>query len=161
MPSMSPRLCDTDPNGLLTSFSYDDMLQPISIGYPEGGQTTYNYPSPTEVDMTQETSSSLYKTGSTLFDGLGRQIRSAVSNGESVPYDQTDTCYDADGRVSYQSYTYQGTGLSMALNCSEPGNRLFYDALKPMAQRYSSDRLRLTNLTLSSKTKRLTRSSRF
>jgi RHS repeat-associated protein len=129
----------TDPNNQTRTFTYDSSWRPSSAGYPDGGQTSYCYSDvggstctqsgpPFTVTVTRKINSSLNKMTGVLFDGLGRQVQTATTNGEPTPYDQVDTCYDANGRVTFTSYPYQGTGLSTP-SCTRAGDSLAYDAL--------------------------------
>jgi RHS repeat-associated protein len=115
-------------NGNQTSYSYDSIGRLTQINYPDGGQTTYTYPSANEVDFSKKITSSISETGSSLVDGLGRPSRTLVSNGESTPYNEVDTCYDVDGRLSYKSYPYQSTGQYLP-SCTPPGDTFAYDGL--------------------------------
>ena len=96
------------------------MLRPTQINYPDGGETVYSYYSPTSIDVAQLIDpQGDWKHFSSEFDGLGRQTRTAVTNGEpSQSWDQVDICYDADGRISFRSYTYQSTGFGAPAVCS-------------------------------------------
>src|SRR5208282_2628072 len=53
----------------------------------------------------------------------------AVSNGESAPDDQVDTCYDGLGRAKFRSYPYQGSGIPSTRTCAGAGDSFAYDAL--------------------------------
>jgi RHS repeat-associated protein len=122
----------TDPNNQTTSYTYDNMLRTTQISYPDTGQTTFSYPNPNQVNITEKISSSANRLSYLLVDGLGRKIRQAVTNGESLPYDEADTCYDALGRVSFKSYPFQDSGpFSTSRSCgsSELGDSFAYDAL--------------------------------
>jgi RHS repeat-associated protein len=123
----------TDPNNLTTSTTYDDMLRTTQISYPDGGSTSFTYPSPNEVDISEKISSSANRLSYLLVDGVGREIRQAVTNGEATkPYDEIDTCYDGNGRVSFKSYAFQDTGpFSTSRTCASPeaGDTFAYDGL--------------------------------
>jgi len=120
----------TDPNSQTTSYAYDDMARLTQITRPDGGQTNLIYLTPTEVDISDSIDNSGNNRTSYLeVDGLGRKARFAVTNGESTPYDETDTCYDADGRVGFSSYPYQDTGPFSATPCTKPGDSFSYDGI--------------------------------
>lgn len=119
----------TDPNQKQTGYQYDVMFRPTYITYPDMGQSQISYPSPTLIAKTDLIDAGISRTSYLLFDGLGRRIRESVTNGESVPYDQVDSCYDGDGRVSYTSYEYQGNGVGDPLTCSQPGDHFTYDGV--------------------------------
>jgi RHS repeat-associated protein len=135
------RLSTIDPNNLTTSFTYDSLLRPLTDSYPDGGQTTYSYPSTNEVDISQKLDNSGHnRTASRRVDGLGRRIQQIVSNGEAIAYDQTDTCYDADGRTGFTSYPYQGTGLSSSpCPSAQPGDSFSHDPLNRTTKVTHSD----------------------
>jgi YD repeat-containing protein len=118
-----------DLNGLQTSFTYDDMMRPLTATYPDGGLTTYTYTNGVQVQVTQKIDNSNTQVGNGLLDGLGRPLRVAVTNGETPPYDQVDICYNSLGLPGFQSYPYQGPGLSGSPVCSGAGDSFTYDAL--------------------------------
>lgn len=126
-------LTSYDPNSQPTTISaanYDSMLRLTHIGYPDGGATDFTYTSPNEVEVTATQSSSASTITIKQLDGYGRQSRTFLTNGQSTnPYYQRDTCYDSDGRTSFVSYTYQGSGIGSAEVCSGAGDSYQYDAL--------------------------------
>lgn len=130
-------------NGNETSYAYDSIGRLSQTNYPDGGQSTFSYPSANEVDFTKKVTSSTNETGSSLVDGLGRLSRTLVSNGESTPYDEADTCYDVDGRLSYKSYPYQSTGQYVP-SCTEPGDTFAYDGLDRTTSVTHSDNSRIS-----------------
>jgi RHS repeat-associated protein len=123
----------TDPNNQATTYAYDDMLRTTQIKYPDGGQIGFSYPTANDVDITEAITSSSNRLSYLVVDGVGRQIRQAVTNGgSSLPYDEADTCYDALGRVSFKSYPFQDSGpFATSRSCGSPeaGNSFAYDAL--------------------------------
>jgi RHS repeat-associated protein len=132
----------TDPNSKTTTYAYDDMLRTTSIAYPDTGSTTFAYPTSSEVDISEKIDASpRYKTASLLVDGVGREIRRIVSNGESIPYDQVDTYYDfsSGGHFNFKSYSYQGNGFSTVRVTSGAGDTTSYDALNRTTSAMHSD----------------------
>lgn len=123
-------LTSTDPNTQVTRItSYDSMLRPTEIQYPDGGESTASY-TPTTVTANSYQTSNVYGTTETQLDGYGRPSRVVVANGQSGnPWYQTDTCYDANGNTSFSSYAYQGTGLNASKVCSGSGDSYVYDVL--------------------------------
>jgi RHS repeat-associated protein len=131
----------TDPNSQTTTYAYDDMLRTTLITYPtqtlaDGanlqGVATFIYPIPTEVQISELMDDhSHFKTTSLLVDGVGREIRRILSNGEAAPYDQVDTYYNfnSSGHFTFKSYAYQGNGFSTARVTSGSGDTTSYDAL--------------------------------
>ena len=91
-----------DQNSQTTYYkNYDAMLRIGEIDYPDGGQTIFSYPSPTQIQQTQKITSSLSKVTTSIFDGLGRlkQTQSSVPTTTCASgYAYVDTSYDPDGR---------------------------------------------------------------
>ena len=113
----------TDLNGLATSYTYDDVLRTLAVNNPDGGQSTFCYTdtgsesgggtcgkssSPYEVVISEKINSSTNRVSTLQVDGVGREIREAVTNGETKPYDEVDTCYEGNGRISFKSYAVSG-----------------------------------------------------
>lgn len=146
-----------DPNLLQTHSDYDQMLRTVQIDNPDGGQALFCYTDtgseanggdcsqsapPYEVRISQKITPSTNQVSYLMIDGVGREIRQAVTNGETFPYDETDTCYDGDGRVSFKSYPFQDSGpFSTARSCASPelGDSSVYDGLGRMATLTHSD----------------------
>lgn len=118
----------TDPNNQTTTYpSYDVMLRLLQANFPDNGQTKFIYANPTTVEMQKLMSGTTWTDSFVKYDGLGREIRRISKNDETIPWDQVDTCYDADGRIGFKSYPYQGNGLSAAQVCSGAGDTVGYD----------------------------------
>jgi RHS repeat-associated protein len=90
----------SDPNDIAanrsgTTYSYEGTAGRLqSISYPDGGQTTYSYPSSAEVDTSVLASPSPSIISQDIADSFGRKyqhIQAGVSS---------ETTYDANGRVS-------------------------------------------------------------
>jgi RHS repeat-associated protein len=136
-----------DPNGATTTYTYNDSLNRLtSVSYPDGGSDTFSYNDTIQslqnpsFTFTKAINSGLNLSGTGVVDGLGRKIRTAVTNGESVPFDQADTCYDNEGRVAFKSYPYQGAGVSSTTRfCSGAGDSLAYDPLNRITTLTHSD----------------------
>src|SRR5579859_718382 len=123
-------LSTTGENGQTTTFSYDKMFHPTKTDFADGGQTKVFYDSATQVHTQNKIDGSRTSDSYVQLDSLGRTSRTAVSNGESTPYDQQDVCYNSIGQIGFQSYAYQGNGLSNTSKvCSGAGNSFAYDAL--------------------------------
>lgn len=121
----------TDQNGNVTSFLYDNMFRSTEVDYPDGGKTTSSYPDPNHVTVQRKIDSSRSTSSTTVLDGYGRVSRTALANGESTPYDQQDSCYDGNGRLSFRSYPYQGNAPNSTATCpntSLAGDTFAYDA---------------------------------
>jgi RHS repeat-associated protein len=128
----------TDPNGQTTGYQYDVMYRPSQIMYPPqqvngtlmNGLTMFTYPSNTEVQMSELIDNyGSNRVSYLVTDGLHRELRHLVTNGETIPYDEVDTCYDVAGNKSFMSYPYQSSGPASGQNCSPPGDSFLYDAL--------------------------------
>jgi RHS repeat-associated protein len=118
----------SDQNGNYTTYSYDSMLRPVQVNYPDGGKTVYTYYGISSVWKWHYLDSTHYTDFRTDIDGLGRTDRTAYLNAEGN-WDQQDTCFDADGRPQFTSYPYQGSGFGQAKVCSGSGDAYLYDAL--------------------------------
>ena len=122
----------TDPNSKTTSYVYDYMLRATQVTHPDTGQVTFSYPNANQVNITETNNYSPNRLSYLVVDGVGREIRQAVTNGESTPYDEADTCYDGMGRVSFKSYPFQDSGpFTTSRSCGSPeaGDSFAYDAL--------------------------------
>lgn len=93
-----------DPNGVVNNFATNDSyftsganvgrLQ--SVAYPDGGSTTYSYPSPTEMDTSVAQTSTTSVTTKTILDLFGRpyQVVTVAPEGNI----SSETTYDGTGR---------------------------------------------------------------
>jgi YD repeat-containing protein len=97
----------TDPNGVLSSYSYDSMGRTTkvenAVGTPEESWTTYSYPNPTTVDAFQDknTKDDMALEWATTADGLGRVVEQVTPSGS-----RTDTSYDGLDQVTSVSNPY-------------------------------------------------------
>lgn len=108
----------TDENNQTTNLRYEDPLWRLTANQlPDGGGSTYSYPTPNEIDISDAVSSSGSRASSLYLDGFGRQIKSIVAGIE------TDTSYDALGRVKCKSLPYVVGNGNVAQTC------FAYDAL--------------------------------
>ncbi len=98
----------TDANNQTTSVSYDSLLRPIEEDFPDGGQTSLTYNSPTSITTTTKMNSSQNIVSTVLLDGLGRTSQTQL-NSDPQGVDYTDTAYDAVGRVASVSNPYRTT----------------------------------------------------
>jgi YD repeat-containing protein len=108
-------LTTTDANSQTTTYkSYDELLRPTEIDFPDGGKTYPVYTSPNvQYVQTLQNSSNTYGYTYADFDALGRTDRAAVYNGQGgSPWYQQDGCFDANGHLGFQSYAYQNTGFN-------------------------------------------------
>ena len=133
----------TDENNQVTSYSYDNMLQPSSISYPDGGATNFYRTNPTTlVRKDKMDGTPTWRELWIGLDGMGREIRRVSTNGEpaGTDWNEQDTCYDSRGLTHFKSYPYQGNGsLSASQICSGEGDSFSYDALGRMLSVTHSD----------------------
>ena len=94
-------LSKTDQNGQITTYDYTSCSNGngriCTISYPDGGKTTYQYPSPNEVVQSKLLSGSTSSTLTTTWDGYGR--KSQVSQSDPAGDDAVTYSYDGDNRV--------------------------------------------------------------
>jgi YD repeat-containing protein len=134
----------TDANTQTTTFAYDLINRLIEVDYPtpDGGVTTNTYtdtPGALTLETKQKINSSTWTDRFVLYDGLGRVMASSSANGESTPWDRTDSCYDALGRIQFMSYPFQASSAAAAPNCVGVGDTFSYDALGRSTQVTHSD----------------------
>lgn len=124
-----------DPNGTKVAYTYDSILRPGEIDKFDAngsmvGKTQYTYYSTQDIGIGKYQNASGGATTRTLLDGYGRTSRVAVYNGQgSNQWYQSDTCYDSNGNMIFQSYRYQGAGWPTAKVCSGSGDSYLYDAM--------------------------------
>jgi RHS repeat-associated protein len=125
----------TDQNNQTTSYVYNDPMGRLTeTDYPSGwGKSTIAYTdTPGSVSMETkriDQSGSVWADTVDLFDGVFHQISQSVANGETIPWDRSDTCYDGDGRAINKMYPYQASAATGAPGCSGAGDTFVYDAL--------------------------------
>jgi RHS repeat-associated protein len=136
----------SDPNGTQTQYTnYDGFGRVGEIDNYDSagsiiGKTAPGYPSLNQTSIWRYQNASTFADTETLFDAYGRPSRVAVNNGQSSnPWYQQDTCYDANGNVNFQSYSYQGNGWGTPKVCSGAGDTYSYDALRRMKTITHSD----------------------
>lgn len=121
----------TDPNSQTTTYTYDILLRPASATYPDGGQVSTIYTeSSNQVQVQTLLSTGVNKSVYSKVDSLGRAARTAAYNGSN--YDQQDTCFDEQGRVSFVSSPYQDVGFGATSKCAgslTDGTQTTYDGL--------------------------------
>jgi RHS repeat-associated protein len=127
----------TDPNGAVTTYNnYDWAGRPGIIDYSDGGQESHSYSS-NQTGEGHTIGDGRLTDRETLVDGYGKLSRVAVLNGNG--YYQTDYCYDANGRLKFQSYVYSGSGWGTPKLCSGAGDTYSYDSLGRLTQVAHSD----------------------
>src|SRR5579859_2002967 len=93
-----------DENGKTTNFFYDGVLRTTSVGFPDGGQTTFKYPDANTVEQLTKINATVSDHSFKYVDSYGRPIRSRhVTPGGDV---YIDTGYDSLGRISSVTNPY-------------------------------------------------------
>ena len=113
-----------------TTYTYEAIAGRLqSVGYPDGGMTSYSYPSSTELDVTTLASPDPPIVTETILDSYGRQYQQA-RNGVT-----SEVSYDQNGRVN--CVTNQHSSFSGPTD----GNSCYtvYDGLNRPLQRRNSD----------------------
>jgi RHS repeat-associated protein len=97
-----------DENSNTTTITYSDpyFWRPASVSYPDSGQVSLTYNSPTTFTITQKMSSSQNIVSTILSDGLGRTKKTEL-NSDPSGVDYVDTTYDVLGRVYMVSNPYR------------------------------------------------------
>jgi len=104
---------DTDANGQVTTYSFDNMNRPLVTTYADGGQLSDSYhdASPFSVTTTTKITGSLNRVTTALLDALGRTKQTQLSSDpDGTTY--VDTTYDPAGRTASVSNPYRSTGDS-------------------------------------------------
>jgi hypothetical protein len=121
-------LSTTDPNLLVTSYSYDSMMRLLQANYPDGGLETVSYQEsayPFTATTTKKINTTQTESKTVVYDGLGRVTETQLtSDPQGTIY--TDTTYDAEGRVATVSNPYRkGTDATTSSGITTDA----YDAL--------------------------------
>lgn len=90
-------ISSTDQNNQTTTYGYDSLGRPSSVSYPDGGQTSYSYPSPTQSVITKLINGSTSSVQTTTLDEFGRT--SKVSMSDPAGNDAVSYSYDSNGRL--------------------------------------------------------------
>lgn len=135
-PSTGLLTSSTDPNGQITTYGYSDPLNRLkSIVRPSGGgSTTISYsdtPGTFYVRTQTDLDASRVLDGYQYFDGLGRPIRSFISEGSG--YIVSDTQYDSMLRVLRVSNPYRVMLRTDEIPQSVEWTTSLYDALGRVA----------------------------
>lgn len=128
-----------DQNNAQTTLAYDSMLRTVQTNFPDGGRTTLVFDSLNQSHTETKIDSSRITYSYTLLDGYGRLSRSAQTSGETTPYNQQDFCYNSNGQLLFQAYSYQGNGFSDPKVCSGAGDTFAYDGIGRVTQVTHSD----------------------
>jgi RHS repeat-associated protein len=109
-----------------TKWTYDSVNRPLNVTRGDGGQTNYSYndtAQPLSTSATQSITSSLARSETEIFDGLGRVSQTQLtSDPQGITY--TDTTYDALGRKSAITNPHR-----TASSPTDGTTTFYYDAL--------------------------------
>ncbi|WP_263372392.1 RHS repeat domain-containing protein [Granulicella cerasi] len=141
----------TDANNQSVAITgFDSMLRPTGYSFPtelNGAVGTANATLIHTVNKTIQTRPMVQGTETTesFYDAYGRLNRTAVEKSSSNWYLQ-DTCYDGNGRVSFQSNRYEGNPDSASQNCNTNGVAYSYDAVGRLLSVRTSDPIPVTHV---------------
>ncbi len=117
-------LTATDPNGqTVTYVSYDPLLRPTEIDYPDGGKMVASY-TPTQTGVYNYMTGITHTNTQTNYGMYGRLNYVAIQNA-SGGYYWTNYCYDSNGGLQLAAYRFTGGSIS----CSNVGDTYTYDGL--------------------------------
>jgi len=117
-------LTAVDPNNQTVTYkSYDPLLRPTEIDYPDGGKMIASYTA-NQTGVYHYMTASTHTNTQTNFDSYGRFNWVAVQNA-SGGYYWNNNCYDGNGNVQYSSYRF----TSGTIACSGGGDTYTYDAV--------------------------------
>jgi RHS repeat-associated protein len=113
----------SDLNGNQTTYAYDSMLRPLQINFPDGGQSSNTYASPTSTIQSRQIATSQTFTTTIVVDAFGRLAHQQLTS-DPVSITTTDTTYDGNGRVASVSNPHR-----TATNSTDGTTQMAYDAL--------------------------------
>lgn len=103
----------TDPNGLVTSFSFDYLRRPTQVSQTNGPNGTFSYD---DVHFTSTAKVSIDSSKSvqqiTALDSLGRPNLTTTEDASNNVYSKVSTSYDLAGRAYQTSNPYTGSSPS-------------------------------------------------
>jgi RHS repeat-associated protein len=122
-------------SGQITSYTHNDPYERLTkVQTPDSGVSQISY-TQNETTTSQQISPSETRIAEAFADTFGRPIRSSVRSdlpGATSPtWYITDTCYDVEGRIQYQSLPYpSSTDIPIGDACStSTATKYTYDAL--------------------------------
>lgn len=98
----------SDQNNHQTTYTYDAMLRSLQVNYPDGGQTSNTYSTPTTTTQATKISPSQTLSSTTLFDGLGRIAHQQMTS-DPAGTTTTDVTYDANGLLASITNPHRAT----------------------------------------------------
>jgi RHS repeat-associated protein len=84
-------------NNAETTYTYDALMRPLQVVFPDGGQTTYVYNSSTSTTQIRKLSSSQNLSSTAILDGLGRSSQTQLTSDPSGAT-TVETAYNANGQ---------------------------------------------------------------
>ena len=138
-PVLGLKISESDPNGLVTQYEYDDFGRSVKITNPDATWTTYTYGKcngncPESAYSYKRVQHKVGPATTTFYDGHSREleVQSEGFNGRIITQ---QTRYDIIGRVSRESdpyylgdakqwTTYQYDILDRLIEVRRPGNRI-------------------------------------
>lgn len=119
-------LTTVDPNNQTVTYaSYDPLMRPTEIDYPDGGKMVAGY-GPSGTGMYNYMTGSTHTNTQTGLDSYGRVYWVALQSAPGGNYYWSNYCYDGNGNLQYSAYRFLAANQS---NCSGPGDSYTYDAL--------------------------------
>jgi RHS repeat-associated protein len=113
----------TDLNGNSTTYTYDSLWRPLTVNPPDGGQTSFSYPSATSVVQNQKITATQTASTTTNFDAYGRISQQQLTS-DPAGTDTVDTTYDGNGRIHSVSNPHR-----TAVSSTDGTTSFAYDAL--------------------------------
>jgi RHS repeat-associated protein len=138
-PNSGLPLTSVDPNSQTVTYkSYDPLLRPTEIDYPDGGKMIAGY-TYDQTGVFHSMTASTQTNTQTNLDGFGRLNWVAVQNGPDEYY-WNNYCYDGNGNVQFAAYRFQ-TG---SIVCTGAGDTYTYDALGRVLKITHADSSKIT-----------------
>ena len=123
-PNSGVPLTSVDPNSQTTTYvSYDPLLRPTTITYPDGGKLIVNY-SANHVGIARYMNASTYADLETQLTSFGQLYWQAQTNGDGYYWNYY--CYDNNGNRQFAAYRTTNNNNFL---CSGAGDSYTYDAL--------------------------------
>jgi RHS repeat-associated protein len=121
----------TNPDGLNTTYQYDNAWRPLTVISPTGATTTTQFDKDANQNdqlaykqtLTYTDGASKTITTKSWFDGAGRVLRAGTGVGTSpTTFDAVATIYDSMGRTSRQSNPYSGNSSGTGTGLCQAGS---------------------------------------
>jgi YD repeat-containing protein len=110
-------LTTTDPNTQTVTYtSYDPLMRPTEIDYPDGGKMTASY-GPNSMGWYNYMTAGTHTNTQTSQDSYGRPYWVAVQNTPGGNYYWNNYCYDGNGNVQYAAYRFASGSPIVCSGC--------------------------------------------